>query len=156
MPGLMDRRGNQETPIYNIWIFSFDDEVSYLHPPMDKYLTPELDYLKFAQLLTKIAYSYLASVERVENFTLDRVPVIHNTAMYWTKFATEKLPDEVCDYTCFSFVGGSPMPFEHDDYLHQIGHGPILVGDAKFYVVYIRLFATLGAPVYMVVANYRI
>jgi hypothetical protein len=123
---------------------------------LDEYMTPELDYLKFGQLLAKIAYSYTCSRYKVTEFTLDKVPIIKGVEMNIVRFIKNAFREGELDMSCFSYIGSSARSLERSSHLHELGFGTIHSGEARFDVVYIRLFANLGAPLHMVVMNYTI
>jgi HNH endonuclease len=156
LPGLMEIRPDYGTSLATFWFFTFDHERAYGPSSPSKWITPELDMLGFAQLLSKIAYTYLVSISPISEFTLGRIPIVARRPSSLSSFVKHKFSPLEYDNGCFSFVGGSNISYEPSQYLHELGHGVIENNGTLFEVVYIRLFANLGTPLYLVVVNYNI
>jgi hypothetical protein len=90
----------------------------------------------FARFLAKIAHGYAVAYLGVDGFT----PFLPNVIL-----------DESSDP--FLYVGGFSEPPANEAALHFVEQGHAVLGDTKFALVRVRLFASLGAPEYVVVAG---
>lgn len=153
-PGLVELRPDSIKGVDTIWTFYFDTVSTFGKSAFSQILTPELDSLKFAQLLAKIAYSYLATIIPIESFSLERRPIMKGEESWLAGFATTVFDPSYSDESCYARIGSSLGIFERSSYLHEIGHGVIDLAGVLFDVIYIRLFANLGAPLYVIVVNY--
>lgn len=90
----------------------------------------------FARFLAKIAHGYAVAYLGVDGFA---------------PFLPEVILDESSDP--FLYVGGYSEPPANEAALHSVEHGYAVLGGTKFVLVRIRLFASLGAPEYVVVAG---
>lgn len=95
-------------------------------------VNPEL----FARFLAKIAHGYAVAYLGVDGFT---------------PFLLEAILSESSDP--FLYVGGFSEPPANEHALHFLQHGHAVLGDTTLVLVRIRLFASLGAPEYVVVAG---
>lgn len=99
-------------------------------------LVGQFNPYKFAQLLTKIAYSFAVAKYGYQSFTSLVHPILKGTAETWA-----------------DLVGGD---FELPPATHHLVSlkGYVVVGrSARYVVVMIRLWAFLGSPVYRVVVG---
>lgn len=95
-------------------------------------VNPEL----FARFLAKIAHGYAVAYLGVDGFT---------------PFLPGLILDDSSDP--FLYVGGYSEPPADPAALHQFEQGHAVLGGTKYALVRIRLFASLGAPEYVVVAG---
>jgi hypothetical protein len=155
-PAVMELRPDVYGAIDKLWVFNLTKEGAFGKSKLNQYFTPEVDLLRFCQLLAKIAYSYSMIIEKPVSFTLDRIPIIDGSPSDLVPLLKYRFEQHEFPLSCFTFVGGITESVAPSKFLHEIGHGVISNGGALFSVIYIRLFANLGAPIYMVVADYKI
>jgi hypothetical protein len=128
--------------ISGIWVHTFGTPESAVRRGVKEIASPGFDTVRFCQMLAKIAHSYAYTHLRILSFR----PLL--TGFIRKKFKkTDQYPE------CYNFVGGHPTLFSPTEALHQIGHDIVRVGNRRFFVVYVRLFSSLGAPLYKVVVG---
>jgi hypothetical protein len=142
-PGVAINRSTDEAGIQGAWAIELNSFSKATQNGIRHFATPNLDTVRFCQLLAKTAHGYAVSVFGIGGF---------NHAL--TNFIKEPYDDlsKKCE-TRFYFVGGDPTDHEPSDELHLIGWGAYVQREITYLAVAIRLFAELGAPVYHVVVG---
>ena len=156
LPQMMSFNDRIYQGVQKVWTYKLNDKGFSGGSGLQNYLSPELDLLKFGQLLTKIAYSYSMSYQTIKAFTFDREPIITDKSSPLAVFARTIYPKDVYPLEFYQFVGGFSERFKRSEHLHRIGHGYITARGLLFDVVYIWLFANMGAPVYCIITDYSI
>ncbi|WP_354077823.1 hypothetical protein [Constrictibacter sp. MBR-5] len=106
------------------------------------FASPAIDTVKFCQLLAKIAHSFAVAEIGLGNFQ----PLLAD-------FAVRSFPLREQYTDCYHLVGGDPKSYAPSEALHTLGWGVWQNGLEAYLIVCIRLFASLGAPSYVLVAG---
>jgi hypothetical protein len=137
-PGVLLGRPIERSGLCGMWALQLN---SYDHATLRKikeFASPSIDTIHFSQLLAKIAHGFAVSQIGLDGFT----PLL--TDFIRREFARD---EEYSDF--YNLIGGDPNDYVADDALHLIGgHFYEKVG-RTYFVIDIRLFANLGAPVFM-------
>lgn len=102
------------------------------------------DTVRFSQMLAKIAHSYAVARIGLGKFK-----------PYLPSFILRKFEQAEQYSECYEFVGGNPVtlaPAEPTE-LHQLGHEIMNYNGRRLLLIGIRLFASLAAPLFWVVAG---
>lgn len=106
--------------------------------------TPVIDTVTFCQFLAKIAHGFAMA-------KLGRTFIPYHREFIRRKFAKDETYQER-----YQLIGGSIIDEEPTDNLHELGLSEFKTGGVTHYLVRIRLFAKLGAPVYIVLVGQRL
>lgn len=128
--------------IAGIWTYTLGDVEPALSRGVNNIASPAFDILRFCQMLAKIAHSYASAQFGLLGFR----PLL-------TEFITKKFKGPAMIPECYNFIGGYNDNFAPSKALHTLGHNIVCVGNNRYFVVYIRLFSNLGAPVYSLVVG---
>jgi hypothetical protein len=124
-----------------IWIHTFYKNEELLAPTV---VSPSIDLLLFCQMLAKIAHTFAYAKLGPNIFS----PWIGNFVR--KKYETTSPMDS----TIYEWVGGiGGKKFAPSKSLHELALGTVDKLGKTHIVVFIRLFATLGAPVYQVIVG---
>ncbi|TPJ77195.1 HNH endonuclease [Mesorhizobium sp. B2-6-2] len=106
--------------------------------------TPVIDTVTFCQFLAKIAHGFAVS-KLGDTF----IP-------YHREFIRRKFAKDETDQRRYHLIGGSITDEEPTSNLHELALSSGTIDDVTHYLVRIRLFAKLGAPVYLVLVGQRL
>jgi len=122
---------------------------------MNSFFLPELDMIRFLQLLCKIAYSYATAYIGIPRYIAERTAPIGTKRSFMLDFFLHKPSKNDTAVFQYQFVGGFPDNFAPSKYLHELNFRSTVSEGKIYHIVYIRLFALLGAPIYSVVVAWQ-
>jgi hypothetical protein len=109
---------------------------------MDTLVLPILDTLHFCQMLAKIAHAFSVAELGLDGF----IPLVGS-------FATVEFKEEEDLLGAYNFVGGDGTHYLEGTSLHTLGWGFLESNGVIVIGVHIRLFSSLGGPVYHVLTG---
>ena len=123
------------------WVhwFRFDPLLLLEKYGVQEFAAMRLDIRYFCRMLAKIAHAFMVAEHGPDGFDAFLPPVITD-------------PD-FQSRSALKFIGCLPALEPREDGLHMIANGKAQVGDKKFWITKIRLFANLGAPTYIILAG---
>jgi hypothetical protein len=138
-PGILANRPIGKSGIHGLWTHWLND-LSLANA--DELLTPALDMVLFCQFVAKIGHGFAAATVGNDMF-LSLLP-----DLICRKFKRmEQFPE------CYHLVGGHSKRFPPGAALHELGLAFTERNRDVFLSTQIRLFANLGAPVYVAVVG---
>jgi len=137
-PGILSGRPPHEAHMHGGWIFNLSGDwgIPRRKHGLQTTMSPVVNTQQFCQFLAKIAHGYATFIlgDQFEPLLIEFI-------------RTGKTVGR------FHLVGGNIENRPPSDNLHELGIDWWKVGQADYAVVRIRLFASLGAPTYLVVAG---
>jgi hypothetical protein len=134
-----DRRAD----IAGLWLHYFGSPEEAYRQGAESIASPSFDTVQFCQLIAKIGHSYAVAKLGGQGFEPLLPPFIRR------RFATDEQYPE-----CFRYIGGDSNLYAPSDDLHTLGHTIAPFDGRQYVVVYVRLFANLGAPLYTAVVGH--
>jgi hypothetical protein len=142
LPRMLDatRTGPQEA---YVWLKALNFADSPLFQAGVSFHGPIIDRVRFAQLLAKTAHAFAVAELGTSGFAPLLPEAILKNPDLWGASGLEEME---------ALIGGLPDQ-PPSDVLHEIGWNTIEAGGKRYAVVVLRLFANLGAPVYLIVVG---
>jgi hypothetical protein len=139
----MFSRDPKRPDISSIWNHFLGEVAGAQKAGATSVFTPSFDTVRFAQMIAKIAHGYAVYRFGVAGFR----PLLQ-------EFIRRKFARDEQYLECFDLVGGAPRLYApHPSDLHTLGHDFGSIGEKRYLLVHVRLFANLGAPIYSAVVG---
>lgn len=140
-PRLLKQRAMADDSVAGFWVHTFGDPRTALGVGGPTFVSPSFDTVEFSQMLAKIAHCYAVAAVGMEF-----QPMLEG-------FIRRKFPIAGVFAELFDLVGGDETYYAPGVDLHMLGHDVYGVDGRRYLVVTVRLFASLGGPVYRVVVG---
>jgi hypothetical protein len=138
-PGYLVGRSKELADMRGMWTYQMNvNPISLSKYGIKSIASAVLDSNRLSQMLAKIAHSYAAARLGLDGFR----PIL----------LEHIFSDGACPW---HFIGCAQVPPPQTDALHTIGLYEQPLGGANHLIVRVRLFASLGAPDYLVVVGER-
>ena len=155
IPSVLELDGKLTLGNFGIWVHQFEDLRRLWDHGVKEFTTPTIDTLKFTQLLAKIAHGYATWKMGLTWLSCGGGPMMGDYRAVLLPFIRKKFgPTEVFP-SHLDYIGSFPGNYPPSSSLHEMGADFLLHKGEVYLMVLIRLFASLGAPVYWVIVGTR-
>ena len=142
LPGMLNAARTEPQETY-VWLKTLNFVDSPIFQAGVSFHGPIMDRVRFAQFLAKAAHAFAVAELGVSGFTPLLPEAILKNPNLWGASGLEDME---------ALIGGLPDQ-PPSDTLHEIGWNTIEARGKRCAVVVLRLFASLGAPVYLIVVG---
>lgn len=154
-PGRLCSRPPLQHGLAKLWVHKIEKADDFARGRMNNFFLPELDTIRFSQLLCKIAYGYAAAYLGIPHYIAKRTAPIGTKRSAMLEFFLHTPAKRDTAVFQYEFVGGFPDNFAPSKYLHELNFRSTVFEGTIYHIVDIRLFAILGAPIYSVIVGWQ-
>ena len=154
-PNILNLPDELKLGSFGVWVHQFEDIKKLQRHGAGEFATPPLDTLRFAQLLAKIAHGYAISQMGFTWLPDKAGPMIGEYQSVLLPLIRKKFGRKDVFGSYLDYVGGYPGNYAPSSSLHDLGAGFLLHEGQDYLVVWLRLFASFGAPIYWIIVGHR-
>jgi hypothetical protein len=154
-PNILELPDGLRLGSFGIWVHQFEDIEKLQRHGVGEFATPPLDTLRFAQLLAKIAHGYAISQMGFSWHPDEAGPTIGGYQSVLLPLIRKRFSRKDIFGSYLDYVGGFPGNYAPSSSLHDLGAGFLLHEGQDYLVVWLRLFASFGAPIYWIIVGCR-